>query len=62
MSRFIGHPEAGQRSAIICSIVVSWQRHGKDPLVYLRDVLTRLHNMTNQDDLDPLTPRLWQPK
>jgi hypothetical protein len=39
---FIGHPEAGQRSAIIYSLVVSCQRHGKDPLAYLRDVLTRL--------------------
>ena len=29
---FIGHPDAGQRSAIIYSLVVSCQRHGKDPL------------------------------
>ncbi len=29
---FIGHPGAGQRSAIIYSIVVSCQRLGKDPL------------------------------
>jgi|SRR5580692_4199006 transposase len=56
---FIGHPDAGQRSAIIYSIVVSCQRHGKDPLAYLRDVLTRLPAMTNQDDLTPLTPRHW---
>jgi transposase len=58
---FIGHPDAGQRSAIIYSIVVSCQRHGKDPLAYLRDVLTRLPTMTNQDDLTPLTPRHWVP-
>ena len=32
---FIGHPDAGQRSAIIYSLVVSCQRHGKDPLAYL---------------------------
>ena len=30
---FIGHPDAGQRSAIIYSLVVSCQRHGKDLLV-----------------------------
>ena len=53
---FIGHPGAGQRSAIIYSLVVSCQRHGKDPLAYLRDVLTRLPTMTNQDDLSPLHP------
>ena len=28
---------------------------------YLRDALSRLPTMTNQDDLDALTPRLWQP-
>ena len=58
---FIGHPDAGQRSAILYSIIVSCQRHGKDPLAYLRDVLTRLPAMTNQDDLTPLTPAAWQP-
>jgi transposase len=58
---FIGHPEAGQRSAIIYSLVVSCQRHGKDPLAYLRDVLQLLPAMTNQDDLTPLTPAAWQP-
>lgn len=58
---FIGHPAAGQRSAIIYSLVVSCERHGKDPLAYMRDVLTRLPSMTNQDDLTPLTPAAWQP-
>jgi transposase len=58
---FIGHPDAGQRSAIIYSLVVSCQRHGKDPFAYLRDVLTRLPRMTNQDDLAALTPAHWQP-
>jgi transposase len=58
---FIGHPDAGQRSAIIYSLVVSCQRHGKDPFAYLRDVLTRLPRMTNQDDLGPLTPARWTP-
>ena len=57
---FIGHPAAGQRSAIIYSLVVSCQRHGKDPLAYLQDVLRRLPAMTNQDDLAPLTPAAWQ--
>ena len=58
---FIGHPEAGQRSAIIYSIVVSCQRRKIDPHVYLRDVLTRLPSMTTKDDLDLLTPALWAP-
>ncbi|HVU17414.1 MAG TPA: transposase domain-containing protein [Candidatus Didemnitutus sp.] len=58
---FIGHPDAGQRSAIIYSIVVSCQRQRKDPYAYLRDVLTRLPAMTNQDDLVALTPANWRP-
>ncbi len=57
---FIGHPDAGQRSAIIYSLVVSCQRHGHDPLAYLRDVLGRLPTLTNQDDLKPLLPGHWQ--
>ena len=56
---FVGHPDAGQRSAIIYSIVVSCQRHGKDPYAYLKSVLTRLPTMTNQDDLAALTPARW---
>ena len=54
-------PDAGQRSAIIYSIVVSCQRHGIDPLVYLKDVRTRLPAMTNQDDIAALTPAKWKP-
>lgn len=58
---FIGHPDAGDRSANIYSILVSCQRCGIDPLAYLRDVLTRLPAMTNQDDLAALTPARWKP-
>ena len=58
---FIGHPDAGQRSAILYSLIVSCQRRGKDPLAYLRDLLSRLPRLTNQDDLAPLTPARWQP-
>jgi transposase len=58
---FIGHPDAGDRSAIIYSIVISCKRHGIEPLAYLRDVLTRLPTMTNQDDLRPLLPSHWSP-
>jgi transposase len=58
---FIGHPEAGERSAIIYSLVVSCQRRGIEPHAYLKDVLTRLPAMTNRDDLSALTPAKWQP-
>lgn len=58
---FIGHPDAGQRSAIIYSIVVSCQRHGIEPFAYIKDVLTRLPRLTNQDKLDDLLPSSWKP-
>ena len=57
---FIGSPEAGQRSAIIYSIIVSCQRHGIDPLAYMTDLLRRLPAMSNQDDLDSLLPSNWK--
>lgn len=47
---------AGQRSAILYSPIVSCQRHGKAPMVYMKDLLTRLPRMTNRDDLSALTP------
>ncbi|MEY2880722.1 MAG: hypothetical protein RLZZ15_3102, partial [Verrucomicrobiota bacterium] len=58
---FIGHPDAGQRSAILYSLIVSCQRHGKDPMTYMKDILIRLPTMTNRDDLRVLTPRMWLP-
>ncbi len=47
--------------AIIYSLVVSCQRHGKDPLAYLSDVLARLPALTNRNNFAPLTPAAWQP-
>lgn len=43
---FVGHPDAGDRAAVIYSLVVSWQRRGIDPFAYLKDVLARLPAMT----------------
>jgi transposase len=57
---FIGHPEAGWRSAVIYSIVVSCQRRGIEPWAYLRDVLTRLPGM-KQSELASVLPANWKP-
>jgi hypothetical protein len=57
----LGPPDAGSRSAILPSIIVSGQRHGQDPMADLKALLTRLPRMTHRDDLRALTPRLWQP-
>lgn len=57
---FIGHPDAGWRSAVIYSVIVSCRRHGLDPWAYLRDVLQRLPAL-QQSDLPALLPARWQP-
>jgi len=57
---FIGHPDCGERAAVLYSLIVSCQRHGHDPHAYLKDVLTRLPSMTTKDDLGPLLPSRWQ--
>lgn len=56
---FIGHPEAGWRSAVIYSILVTCRRHGIDSWDYLRDIFTRLPGATNQQIAD-FTPARWK--
>lgn len=57
---FIGHPDAGWRSATIYSVLVSCRRRGLDPWTYLRDVLTRLPGMA-QSELTSVLPGNWKP-
>src|SRR6202012_406201 len=45
---FIGAAEAGERSAIIYTVIESCRRRGMDPYTYLRDVLSLLPQMTNR--------------
>lgn len=57
---FIGHPEAGKRSAMIYTILECCRRHRVEPLAYLNDVLRRLPGMTNhQAQAARLTPSEW---
>ena len=57
---FIGHPEAGWRSAVIYTIIQSCRRRGINPQEYLTDVLGRLPAMQNHEVKDVL-PSRWQP-
>ncbi len=57
---FIGHPQAGWRSAVLYSIVVSCRRRGIEPWAYLRDVLSRLPAM-KQSEIPCLLPANWKP-
>jgi len=55
---FFGDAQAGDRSAIIYTIIECCRRRGLDPFAYLRDVFTRLPSMTNWQVKD-LTPEAW---
>ena len=55
---FIGEAEAGQRSAILFTIIEACRSRGIDPQTYLREVLTRLPTLTNRQIKD-VTPEAW---
>lgn len=55
---FIGHADAGQRGAILYTLVENCRRLGIDPQAYLRDTLTRLPSATNWQ-VKGLTPHAW---
>ena len=55
---FVGAAEAGQRGAILYTIIESCRRRGIDPPAYLRDILTRLPTATNWQVKD-LVPEAW---
>ena len=57
---FIGHPDAGWRSAVIYSFIISCRRRGINPQEYLTDVLQRLPAMTITQIAD-LLPARWKP-
>ena len=55
---FFGEAKAGERSAIVYTIIESCRRRGIDPYAYLRDALTRLPSMTNWQ-IREITPEAW---
>lgn len=57
---FIGHPDAGWRSAVIYSLIISCRRRGINPQEYLDDVLRKLPTIT-EDQLPELLPGRWRP-
>ena len=58
---FIGDAAAGQRSAIIYTLIECCRRRGLDPFAHLRDGFTRLPTMTHWHVQD-LTPEAWAKK
>jgi transposase len=57
--QFVGSELAGQRAAIVMSLVQSARLNGHDPWAYLRDVLERLPTLPNTR-LTELLPHRWQ--
>ena len=57
---FCGSELAGQRAAIVMSLVQSAKLNEHDPWAYLKDVLTRLPAHLNSR-IDELLPHNWQP-
>lgn len=55
---FIGHPKAGQTSAIIYTIVENCRMWGIDPMEYLLDVMPRVMD-TPTNRVAELLPRAW---
>jgi hypothetical protein len=55
---FIGEANAGERSAIVYTVIESCRRRGIEPYAYLRDVLTRLPHLTNKQ-VPEIVPGAW---
>ena len=56
---FFGSEEAGQRSAVIYTLLENCRRHGVEPYTYLKDVLERLPTTTNRE-IGQLAPQNWK--
>ena len=59
-SRF-PHPDAGWRSAVIYSLLITARRYRLDPTAWLSDVLRRIPTCT-QANLPELLPGNWKPQ
>jgi hypothetical protein len=57
---FAGSALAGQRAAVVMSLVQSAKLNGLDPWAHLRDVLARIHTHPSHR-LDELLPHRWRP-
>ena len=57
---FVGSQQAGERAAVIMSLIESAKLNGLDPWAYLKDVFERLPTL-KQRDIQTLLPHNWQP-
>ncbi len=57
---FVGSQLAGERAAVVMSLLQSAKLSGHDPWAYLKDILTRLPMQLNSR-IEELLPHRWQP-
>lgn len=57
---FVGSELAGERAAVVMSLLQSAKLQGHSPWAYLKDVLTRLPTQMNSR-IEELLPHCWQP-
>jgi transposase len=57
---FVGSQQAGERAAVMLSLIESAKLSGHDPWAYLKDVFERLPTLKNRD-LELLLPHNWRP-
>jgi transposase len=57
---FVGHPQAGERAAILYSILISCQRLEININDYLKDVLSIDTRVLDEDQRAALTPERWK--
>jgi transposase len=55
---FVGEADAGERGAILYTIIESCRRRGINPYAYLRQVLAHLSQMTNRQ-IPEVIPAAW---
>ncbi len=55
---FMGEAAAGQRGAIIYTLIETCRKRAIDPYAYLKDILTRLPNLKNTQ-ITEITPAAW---
>ena len=57
---FVGSQQAGERAAVVLSLIESAKLNGHDPWAYLKNVFERLPTL-KQRDLAQLLPHNWRP-
>jgi transposase len=56
---FVGHPQAGNRAAILYSVLISCQRLGLDLRAYLLDLFSKDTRILSKSQIAALTPANW---